>query len=387
MNFIDIIQENFMSAFIYWTSFLISIFLSFLYQKSRIISRDNGTVKIRSMSKSVQIIWTLLIIIAPSLVIGIRDYSVGADTINVVNSYVRIDFVDSFSGTIDDIIGSGFIYALLRYFAFIISNGNITFYLLCLSLLTLYILVRALNEWIDRISLPFALFLYYAFFAMQLLNQTRQMLALSIFLLAFYPLFKRNYGKYILLILIASLIHYTALIGLFLPLIHFRHTYFYPIKKWFYYLMIVLSPLLLYPVFILITYVIPGSYRGYLTDVNFEGIGFGLFLNIIPILLPILLFNRYLKDDTNEFFIKISMLSFPLRLSGYYSYFIMRMYYYGAISIILIIPTMVNNIEGQVRRRFVLISIITLYLLYYLINYMYLDTARMFPYKSIFSNL
>ncbi|MGO4499662.1 EpsG family protein [Paenibacillus sp. 2RAB27] len=376
MIFFEVLSDNILSGLIFWLVCIISLVFAFIYQRSK----SN-----RTNSISIQIIWICIIVIAPSLFIGFRAYDLNYDTQNYVVGFLNVQYKSSISESIEDIVNGSPLFYILRYIIFNLSSGNPTAFLFFISFVSLFILVWGLDKWKDKLSLPMALFIYYAFFGMQLLNQSRQMLALSIFLLSIHFLLDRKYIKYFIVIIIASLIHFTALIGMILPLLNFKKTRLYPLKGWIYNSFLIISPLLLYPIFKLLPFILPASYDYYLTVADFNGIGMGLILNIGPVLLPLLIYHRYFKEKDAAFLERVAFLSYPLRLSGYFSYFMMRMYYFGAITSVLLFPLLFRKLENKrARQRFALI-IIFIYSIYYIVNYLYVDQAGIFPYRSIFS--
>ncbi|UMZ35645.1 EpsG family protein [Priestia megaterium] len=382
----EYLQQNVATATLFWGVFIISLVLAHIYQKVRVKRRTKGEVYVRPINKVIQFLWVLLIIIGPALLIGFRQYSVGVDTYNYWFGYLRLNYVGSISEAYNTIGGSSRpLFFLIEYITFKLSNGNPTVFLIVIVFATLYIMVKALEKWIGKISLSLALLVYYSLFGMQLLNQSRQLLALSLVFLSISYLLEKKYKKYYLILLIGVLIHYTALIGLLFQLLSFQGGKFYSVKKSVYYSILIFSPVLLYPMLSLVSKFISSDYSDYLINISMDGLGFGLLLNILPVLIPILLFRGYLKNRSDQLLVRIAWLTFPLRLAGYYSYFLMRMYYYAAIMMVLIIPLSISRIKDKSSRHIAILAIVTMCFVYYIINYMYVNGNIMFPYRSIFS--
>lgn len=376
MNFIHSIQQNLTTAVLFWSIFGFSIAVSKLYQNKRIYCDLDGKVKIKNISYIKRCLWTILIIVFPSLLIGFRNYEVGVDTIDYVAGYLRLAFEHTPFDRWDRIL-----YSFFRYGIFILSNGNPTFFLFSIAFVTLFILVRALDKWADKISIPMALFVYYALFGMQLLNQSRQLIALSILFYAIPYLLERKYTKYLLCILIASLFHFTASIGIIFALLYFKKDYYTPVKKALFYTAWLLSPVLMYPLLTIANRLVPGSYRGYLKIATYGGTGFGFILTIIPIIIPIFFYRRYIVDNASKYLARIALLTYPLRFAGYYSYYLMRLNYYSSVYIVLVIPLIIVNIKSKSKKSFTTLVIIITLVAYYIVHYMYLDAGSMFPYE------
>lgn len=383
MHFFEVLQNNFLSGLLYWLVFLISICLSYIYQKSRLYRGEKGTLKIRPMNKVLEVFWIIFIVLAPSLLFGFRDYDVGADTSNYVRGYTNLYLINSNDMLYEHIWDGDPIFRLFGYGVYKLFDGDVFVYLFGIAFFTLYVLVSALNRWLDKFSLPLVLFMYYSFLGMQLLNQSRQLAAISITVYALTFLYQKKYLKYYPLVIIASLTHYTAIIGLFFPFIKFKFTSLYPLKNWIYFFILFISPFIIVPLFSIFENFISDSYTHYLTEISFDGIGMGLVLSLVPIIIPIILFYRYLSTEFEMFLFKVTIMAFPFRFAGYFSYFVMRMYYYGAIASVLIIPMAIQNIKSITQRKKSIAIIIIIYLAYYVVNYMYMDIADMFPYKSI----
>lgn len=385
MDLINTIQQNMATALLFWTCFISSIIISHLYQKRR-VKYINGSKIERPMSKILQVIWISFIVLAPTIIVGIRHFNVGADTFNYWIGFLNTNAEGTF---FQNFKAHGLIrplFFILQYLVFNIFGENPTVFLIFIAFITLYTLVKALDKWKMDLSMPFSLFVYYSIFGMQLLNQSRQLLALSIFFLAITYLMKNQRHKFYIYIGIASLIHYSALIGLIAPIIYFSKNKYSKIKKWIYYIAWALSPFLISPVLKLSSKFITGRYTVYFTDFTLNDIGFGLILNILPVFLPILLFKKYLKKDEDHFLIRVAYLTFPFRLAGYYSYFLMRLYYYGAIVMVIIIPVILKRVKYLSNKLFVSFIMILICIFYYIINYMYVNSNIMFPYYSIFTN-
>lgn len=336
MELLDTLQMNLPSGILFWLVFLISIIASNFYQKIRLEKNEDGSIKIRKINKLAKFIMITIIVIFPALLIGLRAHDLGYDTTNYVTSFLNIQYNFSLYNVFYEIFGGEPLYHLFRYLTFIIFNGNPTVFLFLMAFLTLYIFILGLDKWIDKISISLALFTYYALFGLQLLNQSRQLFALSILFYGFYYLANKKYWKYFLIVIIATSIHFSAIIGIFFPLLNFKENNFYSLKKRMFLLSLFILPVLMYPIFTIIKYIIPESYSSYLINISYDGIGLGLILTLIPVFLPIIIYYPFLKKKEVSLFVRIASLTFPFRLAGYYSYYIMRMHYYGAIAMVFI---------------------------------------------------
>ncbi len=139
MNLTENIQENVISAIIIWMFFLSSIICSKFYQQERVKYDLNGKLHIFRFNKWRKTLWTVAIVIGPSVLIGIRGFKVGADTHNYVQGYSRV-----VSGLMEIFPSKFPLFNLFRYAINIIANGNPTVFLFSMAFLTLFIFIRLL---------------------------------------------------------------------------------------------------------------------------------------------------------------------------------------------------------------------------------------------------
>lgn len=203
MSFLNIIQQNINTAVLFWISCISSIITSYFYQRLRVKHIDKSN---RPITRVFRFFWIFLIVIFPSILIGFRHYSVGADTLNYWIGFLRLDQSESFFDYFQSSEITRPLFSVFQYVIFKVSNGNPTFFLFSIVFSTLFILVKALYRWILDLSMPMGLFVYYSLFGMQLLNQSRQLLALSIFFMAVTYLLKDGKGKFYFTLLLASLV-------------------------------------------------------------------------------------------------------------------------------------------------------------------------------------
>lgn len=382
MLLLEKIIENLNSGMIFVAVFLVSVIISKLYECKIKKYTNDGDVIIRKVSRPFQFLAITAIIIGPVLLIGLRNQYVGADTYNNCMSYLNVGNINFTSGLLS-LNDSRVLYYLLQEIIYLLFRDNYTIFLIIIAFLTLYIFVLTITKWIDKISLPLSLFLYYMFFGGILLDQSRQMLAVSIVLYAYYIFEKGSRKKYLFIICIAALIHFTALVGILFYFIDFKKNRLINIKEYIFYFICLISPIIAKPILTLIANLLPSKYAWYLTNLSFEG-GYGWIINIIPILIPIIILNKYYNNNYYNTFKRIIFLSFVFRIIGYYSFFLMRLYYYCAILAVYMIPYGLNSIKSNSKKRIIKKGIILLYLSYFIINFLGFDAGQIFPYRTIF---
>lgn len=374
-NFLD----NFLSSIIIQISFFISILFACAYQKYRVYN-NNGVKSYRKLSIIEKYFWIFLIVILPAIVVGFRAFTVGADTENNVSGYLNDGSTFSFK----NISWSRYIFELIKFITYHLSDGNPTFFLFILAFLTLFILVLGLDKLSLKFNIGWSLFIYYTILGMQLLNQSRQMLALSVFFYSIHFFISKKWVIFFLTNILASLIHFTSIIGLILPIFYFSRDRFYPLKKISYLCLWGIIPLVLPNILSVASIIVPENYSHYIESATYDGLGLGLVLSVFPIVLPICLLGNNIHGTELGFYVRTALLVIPIRIAGYYSYFLMRLQYYPMIFMILIIPLALNNVEKRYHKNILSIIMILICLIYFIIYYVYLNTGLMLPFESIF---
>jgi len=259
--------------------------------------------------------------------VGIR-YAVGNDYFTYFENYQGIN---KGTGTVSTEIAYVF---LNKIFSF-----EIVIYVF--SLLSFIFL----NSAIDFFCLRHKILSYLVFFSFFLitfnLHIIRQGLAIAIILFGYRFLFNKNYLKFILIILLASTFHLSALILLpFMFLIHLKIAPFYQ----FIIIIISLGVLLFQEVIVGFYYSIAGNIpllNKYLLVYREEerisyGLSSGMILDLIVLL--ILFFKRNLLNEKEEFLLRIFFLSTILTFVLSIDPAALRLVYYFRIVIIFLIP-------------------------------------------------
>lgn len=144
------------------------------------------------------------------LLIGLRSSSVGTDTITYQNAFERIadgNIAESDSDWLS--VGYIFICKVISFF----FGKNILFFNLIITFLSLLFMYLAIckNSKNEPLSLSILICTCLIF---QMMNQSRQLLAIAIILYATTFIIKKDFWKYLFFVLIAFSIHKSALIML-----------------------------------------------------------------------------------------------------------------------------------------------------------------------------
>ncbi|MFK4786230.1 EpsG family protein [Fusobacterium sp. MFO224] len=382
MNNLGKTIENLISSGPILIAFILSIIIAKFYQKFRLKQNYYGEIYVRKISNYKKFIWNFFIVIFPSIFLGIRGYNVGYDTHNNWINYLNVSNI-SLIKDFKEVGTSSPLFWIFRVLSYKIIGNNVSLYLILLSFLTLIIMTYSLEYWIKEISLPMSLFLYYSFFGLQLMNQSRQMLALSILLYALKFKIENKNKYYFLIIFLGMMIHYSAIIGIGFYFLDFRKKN-YKLKKKVYFVFFIAIIFLLPKLSFLLSKLMIVKYRYYFLNYSFNKFGFGFYLNVLPVIFPVVLLRKYDKTKKGDYLKRILYLIIILRLMGYCSYFIMRMYYYSAIVLIILIPMLLNKVKNRGNRKIIKVIIILIYASYYIVNYGYANSAQILPYYTIF---
>ncbi len=148
------------------------------------------------------ILWASILVL--SIIAGLRADTVGTDT------FTYREIFDGISSGIRLGIEPGW-FLLNKAISWV--GGGYQFLLWVVSILTLFPVSLVIIK--ESPNKQFSLFAYYSlYFYLNSFNGMRQFMAISIILLAYTILIKGKYWRFILLVLLASMFHFSALIAL-----------------------------------------------------------------------------------------------------------------------------------------------------------------------------
>ena len=199
---------------IYLIIFFSSFFLFIIAEKER-----------KKNNKKIYIIITFIAILIPSVLAGLRDYSIGTDVKvygniwfdNAVQYVKKNDMMSYITWAKNS--NMGIFYALLNYIVANFTNNTHVFYFV-LSYLTTVLIYKAVRDNDDCIDVPLAMMAYYLLFFNQSLNVLRQSLALAFVLCSFKSIRDNKTKKFIIWILLATATHETGCIAILLYIVY-----------------------------------------------------------------------------------------------------------------------------------------------------------------------
>ena len=249
---------------------------------------------------------------------------------------------------------------------------------------TIWIFLKALYEQSDSFSLAFFLFMTLGIY-FRTFNTVRYYFVLAITLYSFRYVFRKEYVKFILLIILAAFFHKSVLVVIPIYLIA-NMTW----KKWHMAVLTVgaVGMVACQDLIMKIALELYPSYK----DTIFLQTETGLSGNLMSILrcaavlvLAIICYNESWKEvPENRFYLKLNFLAILLYLCGSFLPLVGRIGYYLMTSHVLFIPAILGSIKNEKKKRLFTMFVIIAGVIYFLL---FLKTAnqpgvRVLPYKS-----
>lgn len=232
-------------------------------------------------------VWCVIIVL--SLVPGLRNETVGIDTENYINAFEQI-----MNGRLELAYGMEWSFRYICYvLSFVIKDAQI--YLIIFAVASTALIVFRFFEMRNWISFTGAIVIYYSMFFMISMNLTRQFVAIAIVFYATKYIQQGKNIKFLLCILVASLIHQTAIIGILY--FYFNILLWGMLKKkqkWF-----TISFVAFAPFVIVYVATILDAYTKYFETATWD-IGIVLFVKFMILFGSVFLLNTTKYDKFNE---------------------------------------------------------------------------------------
>jgi len=314
-----------------------------------------------------------------TIVLGLRSNSVGEDTehyVDIFEKSVNIEWVEIFTklrivwrvdGKFQDTIENGFLF--IAKLVHLFTNSPQAF-LMIIAVLTMgcfgkFIYDNSVNVFLSTYVLMCECLYMSAF------NGARQILALSIGINAFTLIRKKKVKSGIAIILLASLIHNSAIIYfLMIPFVILKSENIIRIYKKFKYVIIgcILVPCFLPLVNLLFTYFLP-RYSSYFSN-NYWSINIGgtMVLWILELLLILMLYRYHFRECDSFELAALVMIYLMLEVVSFqYSAFSRVAWYYRGF-LILFFPAAIKGLRKGSNRKvltYLLLTLLTLAFLSY----------------------
>lgn len=318
-------------------------------------------------------LYYVLVLLPPVLFATIR-YNIGTDYMNYWYYYN----------------GAGNYYSyepLFRLLNVIARNVFHGFYgvLLLSALLTYGFLLASLVKLKDHISISMALWVYYCYYYVASFNVMRQLIAVSIILYATVLLAENKKIIFVVLVIVASLFHTSAILTLvFLLLKQLQNV------KVRHHMVLIFSGavLLIFSGGVLLNSFggFMGDYSKYLSHSN-GIVSFAYLIDILPtflvVAIPIFIYIYYYRSDREfDLYCIIGLFSIVVLIIGYHFSWFQRVLYYFDIMQVLVVAINTRRIRLPQNRLIVKSAIFIFYLFYFWYSSVYIGSNGGVPYQS-----
>ena len=252
------------------------------------------------------------------------------------------------------------------------------------AFVTIWIFLKVLYEQTDDFPLAFFLFMTLGIY-FRTFNTVRYYFVLAITLYSFRYIFRKEYGKFILLIVLAAFFHKSVLVVIPIYLIA-NMTW----KKWH---MAVLSVgamgmVVFQDLIMKIALELYPSYKDTIflqTETGLSGNLMSILRCVAVLALAVLCYQDEWKESKeNRFYFKLNFLAILLYLCGSFLPLVGRIGYYLMTSHVLFIPAILGSIRSEKKKKIFTVLVIIAGVIYFVI---FLKSAnqpgvRVLPYKS-----
>lgn len=361
----------FTSLTLYFTIFSFSCFFAYMYQKN-----------IEKLRFTQKIIYYFLILILPTIVAGFR--TIGADYHLYRGLYYYLNTFEKAINYKEPLFG------LISFLSYIIFQGEPWGMFLITSFLTLLFILKGAERLKNFVSIPMVLFIYYMFYYIEGFNILRQFLAMSIIFYGFKDIIDRKFFHYLILVMMATLIHNTAIITVIF--------YFIPTKlsndKMFGYILffgiVIMLPILFEPLVNISQYIpilrdYTSTYKYSIKNFDFNLIK--LIGETFTFLVPAIIFGNRIKNKDNRFsfLINLSFLAFSMRILFFYFLYAWRLNYYFVMGQMLLVPFVINTYSSVKDKKKLTAFFIIMYGLFFIYYYVVVKMGPGLPYVGSLS--
>lgn len=316
--------------------FLISIVLILYPISKKIGYMDNG-LKVKMNSK----LYTIIIAAMLTVILGLRGLTVGIDTVNYYNSFMRYQNM-SLSNALEGVFYE-YGYRLFQYFVGIIFQ-EYQFLLIIVAIFYISVLSFHIHKHSKNPTFSYVLFILYGFYTFAF-STTRQTIAIAFIMIAYEFISRKQLHKFIIFNLLAASFHVTSLV--FIPSYWITK---FKINKFTIFFLTMTVGLSIYFSNYIIRFLNTLA-RNELSFVETDGNLMFLFM-IISTLIGIVYKRQFLAGNPNNRFLFYMMcLSVVIMPITRYHPAMMRLFYYFFIFMITYVPNLLSSIKDPMIRN------------------------------------
>lgn len=337
----------------------------------------------KRLSKGLRILFAVLVILVPSIFAGLR-YGIGTDY--QIHKSVFNELESGLEVTKRTEMGYLILNKIIIFF-----GGNYQCLLFIISFITVACIYKALLRYKDKINVTIGILSFMLLYYQMSYNLLRQMLAISIMIYALKYLENKKSVKYIISCIIATTIHSSSIIFLFL-LVAYKFLSNEKYKKILFVVYIVAIVLVFnYPKIlnpILQNINISSELQYYLNylKVKYQPIGFGICRYILLFIIPgILIYKRKRDDNIFLFWYNTSVIGFIFWTTSYVTEReLYRISYNFLILIIFLLGFFWKETENKKYKLIYRLILLILLFFFWYYDYFYLGANGTVPYMFCF---
>lgn len=345
----------------------------------RMIEKQRGC---NGVFKRHSYIWMNLCGILMAFVLGLRGIMVGKDTVRYYESFVHALDRNAFS---DSTIEQGWriINKVLRYF---IQSPE--FFIFIISATTVFFILNKIWKCRNSINIFVALLFYVGIYYFQALNLMRMYFAMSILFFFFNYLLEKRYMRYVVIVLLTSLIHLSSLVMLMVVGL----LYLYQRSKSQAIIVYALAMASAIPLSLVFgDYIVIARYTDYASNnESSRQVGIMLLFDYLPCFVMIYYaIKNKLSNQWTDLLVVFTLVAFLMRFWSYFITAAGRLSAHFAILYVILIPYFVNHIRLYHRRVYpitllLLVIFAAIRIHFYFVGY--LATDGIMPYNFIWNN-
>ena len=347
----------------------------------------------RTNNKRRIIILSLISILIPSILGGLRSVSIGTDVALYVAPDMKAAYNAShFTDFVSRIYGSrepgylAVVYGISRL------TDNVQWVLFAMQFITIGGIYYGAYKHKKKISVPLVLGIFFLLFYNQSYNLVRQYMGLGIVFASLYRLENKEYKRFIICIVIATCFHYTSLIALLLLFVKWLLenklssgliSRDYLVGGAVVFAVVFLEQIV--NVFVVVGLLSPAYLRYFRTDTG-TGIGLTEILFYVVVLLMFLLTSKNLRNRVDNFrLFRINLLAVvSILILGVKLYYGSRLCLCFQIINMLLIASMPTAFRKGASRRIFTVSLVGLMSSYWIYIYCIAKTSATVPYVPFF---
>ncbi|SFW17047.1 EpsG family protein [Prevotellaceae bacterium HUN156] len=326
--------------------------------------------------------WFILSGVILSSILGLRGVNTGMDTIQYSESFEHALDRNAFS---DSTIEPGW-QLLVKLLRLIFPSSELFIFLV--STLTVYLVLRTIWKYKSSINVFISLLSFVGLYYFQAMNLMRIYLAMAILMNFFHYLLERKYKKYLLVVLLTSMLHFSSLIMLMIVIM----LWLYQRSRLIAFITFGLTIAAVIPLSLVFEdYITLARYADYASrNESSRQIGIMLIFDYLPCFIFILyVFKNKIRGQWSDLLVVITMIAFLIRFVAYFISIAGRLNIHFAALYIILVPYFVNHVRLNHRKLYP----ITLFLLmifaairihFYFVGYLASDGIM--PYDFVWNN-